>query len=151
MFLFWKVYYNTLAFYLRTAFTVMTMSREKYAVKARTVEKYFLAWATFELRKLFPQTTAWVVQSAESVTHGSASSATLALTNIDFLWETKEWREPREHDICLFCKRCRSHWVGATILTLYPLSYQFKFSPIWSCVSLPRATTSSGWKLLTFV
>ena len=112
MFFFWKVYYNRLAFHLRTAFTVMTMSRAKYAVKARTVEKYFLAWATFEFRKLFPQTTAWVVQSAESVTHGSASSATLALTNIDSLWETKEWREPREHDICLFCKPCRSHWGG---------------------------------------
>ena len=26
-----------------------------------------------------------------------------------------------------------------------------KFPPTWSCVSLPRPTTSSGWKLLTFV
>ena len=28
---------------------------------------------------------------------------------------------------------------------------KFKFSPTWSCVSLPRATTSSGWKILIFV
>ena len=28
---------------------------------------------------------------------------------------------------------------------------QFQFSPTWSCVSLPRPTTSSGWKLLIFV
>ena len=27
----------------------------------------------------------------------------------------------------------------------------FKFSATWSCVSLPRPTTSSGWKLLIFV
>ena len=26
----------------------------------------------------------------------------------------------------------------------------FEFSATWSCVSLPRTTTSSGWRLLTF-
>ena len=30
-------------------------------------------------------------------------------------------------------------------------SIKFKFSLAWSCVSLPRATTSIGWKLLIFV
>ena len=28
---------------------------------------------------------------------------------------------------------------------------QFKFPPTWSCVSLTRPTTSSGWQLITFV
>ena len=33
-------------------------------------------------------------------------------------------------------------------ILFYPL---FKFSATWSCVSLPRPTTSSSWKLLIFV
>ena len=35
-------------------------------------------------------------------------------------------------------------------LTLILLNF-FKFQPTWSCVSLPRPTTSSGWKLLIFL
>ena len=34
--------------------------------------------------------------------------------------------------------------------TLITLIYLFKFLPTWICVSLPRATTSSEWKLLIF-
>ena len=39
------------------------------------------------------------------------------------------------------------------VFRYYPLSWVnfFKFSSTWSCVSLPRPTTSSGWKLLVFV
>ena len=33
----------------------------------------------------------------------------------------------------------------------YPEGNLFKFSAAWSCVSLPRPTTSSGWKLPIFV
>ena len=41
------------------------------------------------------------------------------------------------------------HWRVSTVYTR-TLNIEFKFSPSWSCVSLPRPTTSSGWKLLTF-
>ena len=40
------------------------------------------------------------------------------------------------------------------VLELKPLEHwviQFKFSVTWSCVSLPRHTTSSDWKFMLFV
>ena len=40
---------------------------------------------------------------------------------------------------------CIIHVIGL------PLPGEFNFSPTYSCVSLPRPTTSSGWKLLIFV
>ena len=38
-----------------------------------------------------------------------------------------------------------------TSLPLFCQVILFKFSTTWGCVSLPRSTTTSGWKLLTFV
>ena len=66
---------------------------------------------------------------------------------------TPRWRNP------LKCYRLNTlllvidHSEPSVALTLTHwalnfLSYLFKFSPTWSCVSLPRPTTSSGWKLL---
>ena len=36
-------------------------------------------------------------------------------------------------------------------LTLFPPNYFIKIFAPWSCVSLPRPTTSKGWKLLAFL
>ena len=50
--------------------------------------------------------------------------------------------EDETRQICKLCNMsCKFNTKGAELNYL-------NFSPIWNCVSLPRSTTSSGWKIL---
>ena len=46
---------------------------------------------------------------------------------------------------------CPEYFTDFQITTIEELSYNCTFLPTWNCVSLPRPTTSSGWKLLRSV
>ena len=64
------------------------------------------------------------------------------------MFEVILFMSERERNILFQLRMSLIMFERPTIIKLVKL---FKFSATWGCVSLPRPTTSSGWKLLIFV
>ena len=83
----------------------------------------------------------------------SSSSSAFPWFSWSFWWPLSSGSSPAAVRIHIFYFNSQHRLnqlknMSSSVLTRKTLQLKIKFSPTWSCVSLPRSTTSSGWKLL---